>query len=170
MEVNTRIKDEKNEIEKIQGGIALAFAFLASSLVLYLFPSYFKVEIITYCICIILAIIGVAGLGIELNKLSTNPKGIGLDNLGIGIGLFAVWIIFFYYYDLWWINVLIFPLLLFGIYGTVLGIVNIVFFLFSNPNESLKVKLSIKLPVVIAQFAGFVLSIMQILQILKIIG
>ncbi len=169
MEINKKNKQEKSQKEKDQDGIALALTFLIASLFLYLFPTYFKIEFITLSISILFAIIGVFGLGIEINRLSSNPNGIGLDNLGIGVGIFAIWIIFFYYFNIWWVNILIFPVLIFGIYGTILGIMNIIFSLFSDPKESMKVKLSVKLPVVIAQLAGFALTLMQILQILKII-
>ncbi|WP_312114322.1 hypothetical protein [Brevibacillus reuszeri] len=114
------MKVEKSIKEKVQSGIVLALAFLCSSMILYIFPTYFHLEIITYTISILFAIIGISGLGIELNKLSSSPKGIGLDNLGIGLGLLAILIILFYYFNIWWVNLLVFPLLLFSIYGTIL--------------------------------------------------
>ncbi|OBZ14641.1 hypothetical protein A8L34_12020 [Bacillus sp. FJAT-27264] len=163
-------KTIKTEKENIQHGIAIALSFLVSSFLLFLLPVYLFNNAITYFVSILFAIIGVGGLGIELNKLSSNPKGLGLDNLGIGLVLGTIWTIFYYYFNLWWINLIILPLMLLGCYGIILGIINIfdnLFSSFSSPEKS-KGKFFIKLPVVIAQLAGFILTIMQILQIFKI--
>lgn len=99
------------------------------------------------------------GLGFELNKLSSKPNGLGLDNLGLGLVFGVVWITFYQYFDIWWLNIMIIPFLLFGCYGTILGLINIFTNLFTGSNESLKLKLTIKLPVVIAQLAGFILTV-----------
>lgn len=75
-------KSEKTDKEKTLEGIALALAFLSASLVLYFSPTYLEYKAITYIICILFGIIGIIGLVLELNKLSSKPKGFGLDNLG----------------------------------------------------------------------------------------
>lgn len=164
-----KTKTKKTKTEQIQSGIALASTFLLMSFFFFLYPSYFEIETVTYIIGIIFAIIGIMGLGIELNKIGSSPKGIGFDNLGIGIGLLVIWILAFYYFNIWWVNAFISPIMLLGVYAILLGILNIFYSLFSNPQESIKVKLTMKLPVVITQFAGFLLTIMQILQLLKIL-
>lgn len=60
-------------------------------------------------------------------------------------------------------------LLLFGGYGTFLGLINIIDSLKINGKQPNTNNILVKIPIIIAQIAGFVLVVMQILQILKVI-
>lgn len=161
------IKEQAKE-EKIKEGTALATSFLAVSVFLYITPDYFKIHNITKIVSIVFGIIGVIGLSLELNKLNSNSKKLGLDNLGVGLGLGSIWALIYYYYPIWWVNILTFPLLILTLYGIILGIIEVISAILTK-EKSIKTTFLVKLPVAIAQVAGFILTVLQLLQIVKII-
>ena len=71
----------------IETGIALALSFLTTSAFLYFFSQYLEVETLARVLSILLAFIGVIGLGIELNKLVGQERKLGVDNVGIGLAI-----------------------------------------------------------------------------------
>lgn len=104
------------------------------------------------------------GLGIELNRLGDQTVKLGFDELGIGVGLLLVWATTFYFFPIWWVNLLTLPLLFMSLYGIIKGVLKV----FRNLFLSKKIFL-VKLPIVLAQFAAFVAAIFTTLNILKII-
>jgi len=169
----------------VRGGIALAMAAFAISIFLYFRSQYFGA--LTTGAAIALIVLGFAGLGIELNKmtsegldlLTNRGKGPGVfDNLGIGIALLVVWGALYRYFPIMWVNVLTSPVLLFGTYGTILGLVNALFLVLiksdsktvSSQSESDKPGvLASKIAVAISGVVGFIASLIQILQFFKVI-
>lgn len=168
MNIKVENRSEKKTEKNIKEGIALALSCLAISVFLYLTPAYFKIHIITKLTSIIFGIVGIIGLSIELNKLTSNEKKIGLDNLGIGLGLGTIWVIIYYYYPIWWVNLLTFPLLFLASYGIIIGLIGILNNIFTS-EQSIKTTLLVKLPVAIAQICGFILTVLQLMQIVNTI-
>jgi len=112
-------------------GLALAFAFFAIATILAFLPSYFNSW--TYGVAITLFIIGIMGVGADLNKLSSREatildqfeKGKGIfDNFFMGLGMFLAWVALYYYFGNIFVNIAVFAALLFGIYAVFLGIIN----------------------------------------------
>lgn len=163
-----KITEEKSREDSMKEGIALALTFLALSAFLYIFPDYFHVHIVSKIISVIFGIIGIMALGLELNKVSSNEKKLGLDNLGVGLGLGAIWGILYYYFPYWWVNILGFTILMLAVYGIVLGLIGIIMNIFSN-DLSLRKTILIKVPIAITQILGFTLTLLQVLQIIQII-
>jgi len=179
----------------VRSGIALAATAFIISIFLYFQPQYFGVP--TKAIAIIFIVIGFGGLGIELEKLTSDKrrstisskKGSGIfDNLGIGFALFIAWATIYYYFPIVWVNVLTSVFLIFGVYGMTLGFTNIFFRATSksraksNSNNSDPKEISfeqkrthkpqpvaIKIAVAASGVLGFIASLIQILQFLKII-
>ncbi len=120
--------------------------------------------ILSYLLTIVSLFIGIIGLGIELNKLGDQTVKLGFEELGIGLGLLIVWATIYYFFPIWWVNLITIFLLFFGTYGTTVGAVKILRNLFSSKKSFL-----FKLPIVIVQFTAFVAAIFTILNILKFI-
>ncbi len=118
----------------IRDGIALAFTAFIISIYLYFQSGYFG--LLTNAVAIFLIVVGLAGFGIELEKMTSKKLdalidkkgGSGIfDNLGIGLAMFVVWAALRYYFPMIWVNALTFLLLLFSVYGMALGFINILF-------------------------------------------
>lgn len=169
----------------VRGGIALAIAAFVISIFLYFQLQYFGV--LTRFAAIALVVLGFAGLGIELDKITSEEldslinrgKGPGIfDNFGIGIAFLIVWAALYHYFPIIWLNLLTSPVLLFGTYGTILAIVNALFLTLtklgsktaSSQTELQKPwLLAIKIAAAISGVVGFVASLIQILQFVKVI-
>ena len=184
MEQSTATQDTKKRSD-VRTGIALAVGSFTISIFLYFQSQYFGA--LTTPAAIALIVLGFAGLGIELNKITSEKldslidteKRPGIfDNLGIGIALLVVWGALYHYFPIVLVNVLTFPVLLFGTYGTVLGLVNILFLVSakssakttSAQSESDKPGLlAIKIVSAISGVLGFIASLIQILQFFGVI-
>jgi len=179
----------------VQSGIALAVTAFIVSIFLYFQSQYFGS--FTKAAAIFLIVIGFGGLGIELEKLTSDKrrsiinqkKGSGIfDNLGIGLALFVVWATLYFYFPIIWVNVLTSGFLLFSVYGMALGFTNMLFRVPSKSrtkNSSIVIDLeessseqttrhksqpvAIRIAIVASGIIGFIASMIQILQFLKII-
>lgn len=120
--------------------------------------------ILSYSLTILFLLIGIVGLGFELNKLGDQTVKLGFDDFGVGFALVSIWAIIYYFFPIWWINLITIILLFFGVYGTTVGAIKILRILFLSKKNFL-----VKLPIVIVQFTAFVAAIVTILNILKII-
>lgn len=149
-------------MDKFQNGIAVALMFLGLAVFLYLNPDYFGVKKASRLLGIIMAIAGVMGLGIELNRLSSK-KPLGLDNLGIGLGLGAFWALIHFNWSYWWVNILIFPILGFAMYGILHGIISATYVLATSANRAVL----LRIPITLAQVAGLALAVLQIVQLVN---
>jgi hypothetical protein len=138
MKQPTATRDAKKQPD-VRAGIALAVAVFTISIFLYFQSQYFGA--LTTPAAIALIVFGFAGLGVELNRITSEEfdslidreKGPGVfDNLGIGIAFLVAWSALYHYFPTVWMNVLTSPVLLFGTYGTVLGLVNLVFPVLAN--------------------------------------
>ena len=182
------MRNQKRNVKKkkvdVRSGIALAITFFAISIFLYFQKDYFG--FLTNLISIVCIVIGLIGFGVELNKITSQKlgkiidtkKGPGIfDNLGIGIGIFVIWVALYRTFPINWVNILITPLLFFSTYGMILGLVNLLFAGIvnrgttnTNQREDNELwLLAVKISAVISGIIGFIASLIQILQYLKIL-
>ncbi|KYG92157.1 hypothetical protein [Metasolibacillus sp. FSL K6-0083] len=154
----------ESKVKDIQQGIALSITFFIIGGLLYFNPYYTGSIVFSYLLTILSLLIGIIGLGIELNKLGDQTVKLGFDDLGIGLGLVIAWATIYYFFPIWWVNLITLILLFFGIYGTTIGAIKVLRNLFLSKKSFL-----LKLPIVIVQFTAFIAAIFTILNILKII-
>jgi hypothetical protein len=177
----TKPQDAKKQSD-VRTGIALAISFFVISIFLHFQPQYFGA--LTTAIAIVLIVLGFAGLGFELNKttsdeldsLTNREKGPEIfNNLGMGIALLIVWAALYYNFPWTWVNALTSVILLLGAYGITLGLVNILFFILPRSGSKTALSqsesnkpwaLAIK---IIAGTIGFIASLIQILQFLRLV-
>lgn len=160
------ITEKKSKGLEIQEGIVIAIAFLIFGGFIYLNPSYIGHIKTSYVSASILLVIGVIGLGIELSKIGNQKTRIlGLDDLGIGIGVGILWLTIYSLLDLWFINIPNSFFLFTSIYFILNGIINIFKNLLSSTNK--KVFL-LKLIIFIVQVIGFISAIITIISIFNI--
>ena len=184
MKQSVKTQDVKKRAD-VRSGIALAVAAFAISIFFYFQPQYFGA--LTTAAAIALIVLGFAGLGIELNKITSEEldslidreKGPEIfDKLGIGIALLIVWAALYHYFPMTLVNVLTFPVLLFGAYGTTLGLVNALFFVMTKSGSKAALSrsesdrpwsLALNIATAISGVVGFIASLIQILQFFQII-
>jgi hypothetical protein len=183
----TEASNQQNGKKKsdVRNGIALAITAFVISIFLYLQPDYFG--ILSTAAAIILIAFGFMGLGFELNKITSQDlaslinreKWPGIfDNLGIGLGFLVIWAAVYIYFPYIWLNIITSVILAFGVYGTTLGLVNVLFVALNGSNKAIKVSeneadnawsLATKIAVIISGVIGFIASLIQILQFIKVL-
>ena len=125
--------------EEIDGkidGLTLGFAFIAVGLFLILVPNYFGNELVGQVVRWIFIVIGVLGLLVEFSKSKQISEIKGFDDLWVGAFFLAVWAVFFFLVkdSLW--NIAGFFCLIFGIYGVLRGIFQIIYSIHLNKKEA----------------------------------
>ncbi|KQU57716.1 hypothetical protein RKD55_000783 [Rossellomorea marisflavi] len=148
-------------------GIALAMSFLLTSMVLYLAPEFIGTQLITRSLGVILGFIGFLGFIVELSKTSLNNEKVkdGIWDIVSGIFLGSLIFLLLLYFSNWIVNLIVLFLMLFGIYGTLRGIFKLIALL-----DFTKSNIFRKLPLLILNLAIFTLTILQLLQIFKVIN
>ena len=117
------------EIDSILSGYALGFTCIGIGVFLLLKPSYFFSPTVSYIIGAIIGAFGIMGTGVELDK-SSKIKGFG--NITMGLVVFSLWLWLYVKVHILWVNMLSFALLVFGCYGTILGILEGLYSLYRN--------------------------------------
>lgn len=188
-------KDKEHSIQKIKrrndplSGLTLSLAFFVSSILLYFKSDFFGSW--TRGIALLLIVIGLIGFGVEIEKqIKKNNKKIkeieiggGFDNLGVGLAILVICLILTHNFPMVWLNALLSFLYFLSLYGIILGISNIIL-RFAHKNEKIEMVSStnnqfekgqnqskpiIKAILLFSGIVGFIASIIQILQFLKII-
>ena len=155
------------EIDSRITGFALVLAFLSIGIILLLFPNYFGNKLTATIIRWIFIVIGIIGFGTELSKSkSSNIKGI--DNFVLGIVFVGGWIVLFVYLNIWWINIISFFILLFGLYGLYRGLIEIIYSAVQTSKNYIETKKSVTTDIIllITKIASLVLVIFQIIKAL----
>ncbi|QFT91163.1 hypothetical protein FIU87_21155 [Bacillus sp. THAF10] len=154
-----------NKKDDVPFGIGLSFSFIFLAIFIYMYPEYLGGSTVTIIFSSICILIGVMGLGIELNKLNER-KNSGFDNLGIGLGLLFLWAILHYFFPYLLVNWLILIILFFAIIGIMSGLANLI----SNiMTAKTKKKLLVEIPIIITQLGATIIAIYKILVELKLI-
>ncbi len=150
-------------------GYAIGISFLGISTFLLVNNTYFRWTILTYFIGAVFGVIGVAGIGTELDK-SKKIKGIG--NLIIGLIFLGIWIaLFLLLKNDPVVNAFGMPVLIIGAYGFVKGLLELFYsvWLEATNSERSFTKIAKALFVLITQLCGLALTVLNILKIFKII-
>lgn len=126
---------EEHESKKILEGIAVAFGLLTGGLLLYFIPDFLGNKTITLIVSICLFIFAIVGFSNEISK--TIDKSYDFtSNVVIGgiviVGAFSL----HYYFSSWWLNLISLILFMVGIYGLVLGIMQLSAYLFNKNRTS----------------------------------
>ena len=150
-------------------GYAIGISFLGVSAFLLINNTYFHWPIVTYFIGAIVGVIGVAGIGTELDK---NKKIKGIGNIVVGLLFLGLWASLFWVWDNNVIaNALGFPTLVFGAYGFVRGVLELFYSVWieTTRSERSALKSAKAIFVLVTQLCGLVLTILNILKIFNII-
>ncbi|QHA92247.1 hypothetical protein [Bacillus sp. N1-1] len=158
-------KNKNKKEDDIPFGIGLSVAFIIIATFVYLQPEYLGSSTVSIIFSSIFITIGVAGLGIELNKLNDKQNS-GFENMGIGLGFLMVWAVLHYFFPLVWVNWLLIVVLLFALIFITTGIANLVFTL---ATLNTKKKLLTELPIVITQIGATIIAIYEILNALELL-
>lgn len=150
-------------------GYAIGISFLGISTFLLISNSYFHWTMLTYFVGAVFGIIGVAGIGTELDK-SKKIKDIG--NLVIGFLFLGIWIATFILLKNNPItNAISFPALVVGAYGFVRGLLELLYSVWIETitSERSFSKIAKAIFVLITQLCGLALTILNILKIFEIV-
>lgn len=160
------------EIDDAISGYALGITFIAISALLLYHTEYFPSHIVSCAIGIAFGSLGVIGCGLELSK---SIKLKGMDNLTVGFILLVLWYIGWKASLNVWINIAMFFVLIIGTYGFVRGGIELIYSLInsmssSSKNPNSKTTNFKNAFLLLTQVLGFVLTILNILQIIGIIS
>lgn len=160
-----RKNEGESQSQDLENGLSVIITFLTIAGFLYFDPSHLGNLILSYVLTFLFLLIGIIGLGVELNKLANgNSDKLGFSDLFLGMGMGTCWIIIYYFREGSLSNLVFLPLLLISIYGISKGLIKILKNLFSSESQFI-----FKLPLVIFQFTAFIAAIFTILNILKLI-
>ncbi len=187
-------REGTSRASSVSTGIALALTAFALSMFLFFDRQYFGSYSGTMAVALV--VIGFAALGTELESLSEEgqqstmgqAKASGVfSNIGIGLALLIAWAALYSSVSTTWGNILLFPILLFAIFGTMLGFVNLLLSATpvgsdiqdNHPSSNAVAQaqnrvnrpwsLALRIAVAISGILGFIASVLQILQFLKIV-
>ena len=148
--------------ERKWDGVALAGSFILIVMFLSVNSDYLGHQLISRIVAIIFCILGIGGMTSELSKI-IDKKIDGIIDFGVGILILVLWGFIYYHWNYPVVNFFILVLLLVGFYGVLIGMAKII--------ESIKtatITWTIKqVGIVIANCSVFILTILQILQIIR---
>ena len=177
VENETENKEQKKEkkvvfsekIDSAINGYAVGFTFLLISAFLLINNTYFKWALLTYSIGAVFGLIGLLGIGAELDK-SKRFKGVA--NIVLGLIFIALWL--FVYLGLKnnpIANSFAIVLLIVGGYAMIKGLIELFYSVFSDiqkANNSWKT-IAKAIITLLTQICGLVLSILNILKIFSVV-
>ena len=153
--------------KKLIESLSIAFAFLLTSIVLYIMPDFIGNQIVTRSIGVIFGLIGVAGLMVELTNMKKNSNEefkSAMQDMAVGIFLGVIILLLLYFFSNWFVHLIVTLLMIFAIYGTFSSILKMLIL-----TDFSKRHIFIKLPIILLNIAIFTLTILQLLQIFKVI-
>ncbi len=162
-------------------GVWLSMALTLFCLSFFLLYSRTYFGSVTVAANWILIAVGIMILGISLSVVDqiTVYKEATYDKfgfIGMGIGILIICFLIYQSANTIWLNILLFPFLVFGLYAINMGIINVIrskMEVTKSSNSTQKAKgtnsLSIKLINGFAWIVGLIASLLQILQFLKVI-
>ena len=150
-------------------GYAIGISFLCISTFLLINNTYFYWTYLTYFVGAVFGLIGIMGIGTELDK-SKKVKGIG--NLVVGLLCLGIWLaLYFIFNNNPIINTLGVLFLILGAYGFVRGLLELFYSIWLevvSPDRSFK-KIAKAIFVFVTQLCGLTLTILNILKIFEIV-
>lgn len=160
------------KIDDAINGYSVGLTFALVSVLIFYKADYFVIPQISYIVGSLFGILGVLICGNELSK-SIKPKGI--DNLIYGVIFLLIWgVIYYFFNNIVWLNVLILFFLVFGCYGTIRGCIEFIFSIFSSISEKSaengKTTIFKNIFLFLTQVFGLVLTVLNILKMLGILN
>ncbi|MBU0941646.1 MAG: hypothetical protein KKD36_09475 [Bacteroidetes bacterium] len=153
--------------KKLIEGVALSLAFLLTSMFLYSYPEFIGNQIVTRSIGVVFGVLGIMFFLSQLTNIDfNNNKEIksAISDISVGLVIGIIILLLLYFFSNWFVNLIVTILLLLTLFGVLRGIIIIISTIdFSKGNRL------IKLPVIILNIAIFSLTILQLLQIFKVI-
>ncbi|MGG3662080.1 hypothetical protein [Bacillus gobiensis] len=153
--------------KKLIEGTSLFLSFLITSIVLYFIPDFIGNQIVTRSIGIIFGLIGIMGFMVELTNLrisSNEEVKSSLMDMAVCVFLSIIIFLLLYFFKNWFVHLTVTLLMLLSIYAGLRSIIKLIIL-----TDLLKRNIFIKLPVIILNIAIFALTILQLLQIFKVI-
>lgn len=148
-------------------GTALAIALLIISIFLYLYPNFIGAQLVTRSIGVIFGLFGVLFFLSELTNISFSKNKIlksAISDITLGAFFGIIIFILIYFFTNWFVHLIVTFLMIFALFGVLKGIITILVSIdFSKGNRVAKI------PVIILNIAIFTLTILQLLQIFKVI-
>ena len=174
------MKEEKKIIfsEKIDSsinGFAIVVAFIGIGLFLAYHNDYFGNTIVSKIVQWIFIIIGGLGLCVEISNLrKNNPKKNieGISDFVMGITFLVIWWIIYNNLNIWYINIINLFFLMFGLYGSWRGILEIGYSFFKTNKQDKKSSILSfikELILIISEILAIVVAIINILQATNLI-
>lgn len=144
-------------------GFALGIAFVLAAF----FEVYFKIfgnRIVEIVIAIVLLIVGIAGTLTEIGKIKKDDIK-GTDDFVLGLILTVLPIIFILIFNKVIINIFLFPIFMFGTFGGLKGIMEIIYSLKLKKRESGNTKIEVmKIIVAITEIIALAVAIIQLID------
>ena len=168
-------KTQKNKEKKIMfsekiddaiNGFSIGITFILVALFLFWKKDYLLTNIATQIVSIIVGLFGFCMCAIQLGKSSTVK---GFDDLGLGLFFFVIWLICYVKINSFWLNLILLVLLVAGTYGIVRGVIEIIYSIFST-NKKTKTTRVKEIFLLITQFFGLILTVLNILKIFGVVG
>ena len=162
------------EIDSSISGFSLVITFIIIGIFLLFNKDYFGNETVSTWVQWIFIIIGCLGFGTEVSNMNKKRGIKGIDNLVLGIAFIAIWAIIYYRFNHWVANTISFFFMIFGLYGGVRGIIEIVYSISKigkekSEDESDKLSVVKEIILILSEIAGMGLIVVQILQAIKVI-
>ena len=113
------------EIDSRIAGFALIITFMFVGIFLLIFPNYFGSLLAASIIRWIFIALGALGFIAEMAKFKEKIPGI--SDISAGVFILIIWLVVFLLVEISWVHSIIFLLLIFGIYGVLLGSFKVVY-------------------------------------------
>lgn len=153
---------------KFIDGVALFLSFLIISICLYFYPDFLGHQIATRIVSILMGVMGILGFTVEMSNYDwkSNKKELKkpIGEIIVAFAIFAPFAVLDYLVAHWIVNWIITLVGLFCLYAFLAGVIKIFVLI-----DFKKGKLIVKLPVLTLNLAVFLLTILQLLQIFKVI-
>lgn len=145
-------KDEFQE--SIIQGVSVGIALIVVGVVLLFIPNYLGNETVTSVFAYGSILVGLFGVGAEIDKLNGDSPKISLGNFALGIALIFLWIWIYSSFDNLIINIISLIFLVLGVYGATLAIIQFGSGIIQSENKkSIATKVSLTLINVITGLA-----------------
>lgn len=173
-QLDTKANSEKKvvftkEIDSKISGFAIAFSFISVGILLLCYPGYFGNSLMTTVFRWVFIFFGIIGLAAEIGKTRSDSAIKGIDDLVIGLVLLGLWLVCFLLGNSI-LNMVALSLLVFGLYGTSRGVMEVVysFSLQKRRTGEAKGKAITDILLLVTQLASFALVILQLVKALKV--
>jgi hypothetical protein len=154
---DVEVKERSNK--SIIEGISLSAAFLLIGIFVYCTPNYLGGDTATSVVSGICFFIAFMGFTSEISKSVENANNL-FSGILAGVFLISIWAVLYHYFPIWWVNLITLFILLIGVYGMIISIIEICSYIKMGNRGNVFVRVVI----VGSEIIAFVASIITILQ------